>query len=182
MFIHFQRCWLHKSDQITKFSIQKVCNKQHKCTLLYKHDCSITRFLYYTCNTRSSEMHFQSCVSEKSSHVEIMLKYWGKEFQIQRGFNSAENKAVEFHRWPFLSSLLLHSFDCSPSLQVGEKQCKVNDVCWHADHTEVPQNESKNRCQINRASHWHPGGKHQKWCSFFGQRESCKTKTGVKSS
>lgn len=27
---------------------------------------------------RSSEIHFQSCVSEKSSHVEIILKYSGK--------------------------------------------------------------------------------------------------------
>lgn len=91
----------------------------------------------------------------------------------QKKKKEKKKAGVEFHKWPFLSSLLLHSFNCPPSFQVGEEQRKVDNVCWHADHAEIPQNKGKNRCEIERAGHWHPGGKDQKHCSFFGQRQSC---------
>lgn len=81
--------------------------------------------------------------------------------------------SVEFHKGPFLSSLFLRSFNTSPSFQVGEEKRKVDNVCWHADHAEIPQNEGENACKIEWASHRHPGGEDQKHCSFSGERQSC---------
>lgn len=93
--------------------------------------------------------------------------------QPQRTKKTKQNKnCVEFHMW-HLSSLLLHSFNCSPSFQVDEEQRKVDNVRWHTDHAEIPQHKGKNRCEIERAGHRHPGRQHQKQCSFFGQRQSC---------
>lgn len=77
------------------------------------------------------------------------------------------HKGVEFHKWPFLSSLFLHSFNSSPPFHVGEKQRKVDNVCWHADHAEIPQNKGENGCKIKWAGHRHPRGEDQKHCCPF---------------
>lgn len=141
------------------------------------------KFLYIILQ-RSSDMRLQSCFSEKSEQVYTMQKYSGREFasQIQCGFSSADkkkNEGVEFRRWLFLSSLFFHSFDGSPSFQVGEEQRKVDDVCRHADHAEVPQDKGENWCEIEWAGHRDPGGKDQKHGCLFGQRQSCNEDRGV---
>lgn len=166
-------CWkrwtcLHNTSDKRYF--WKLCSKHHEYTLMYKIQNSLKRRLRY--------IRRLDPLASVSRHISLCKQCSGRKvaFQIDPGFSWAEIPSVlsNLTNDTFLSSLLLHSFNSSPSFQVDEKQCKVDDVCWHADHAEVPQNNGENRREIERSGHWHPGGEEQKRCSFSGKRQSCK--------
>lgn len=147
------------------FVSEIICNDLKK-----NYNCFII-FLFWKSSYELSDAH-------------SLLFLWGKKkLRKQNCFSdpvwlhlSRKKQGVELHKWHSLSSLFLHPFNCSPSFQVGEEQCKVDNVSWHADHAEIPQDKGENWREIERAGNRHPGGEDQTDCCFLGQWQTCNKK------